>query len=60
LGCLFLLIGLVDFLIGVIILKVVDIELAESSIGLKTIRAAAMGSAGILIGVIIIKVIVID
>jgi len=41
-------------------LRVVGVELAESSIGLKTIRAAAIGSAGILIKVIAIKVIVID
>jgi len=41
-------------------LKIVSIELAESSIGLKIIRAAAIGLAGILIGVIVIKVIVID
>jgi len=38
----------------------VGVESAESSIGLKTIGAAAMGSAGILIGVMAIKVIVID
>jgi len=41
-------------------LRVVDIESVESSIGLKIIRAAAIGLAGILIGVIVIKVIVID
>jgi len=49
-----------DFLVEVVILRVVGIKLAESSIGLKMIRAAAMGSAGILIEVIAIKVIVID
>jgi len=40
--------------------RAIDIELVESSIGLKTIGATAMGLAGILIGVIAIKVIVID
>jgi len=50
----------VDFLVGVIILRVVGIELAENSIGLKMIGAAVIGLAGILIGVIAIKVIVID
>jgi len=60
LGCLFLLIGSVDFLVKVIMLRAVDIKLAESSIGLKTIKAAAIGSAGILIEVIAIEVIVID
>jgi len=60
LGYLFLLIGLVDFLVGVVMLRAVDIELAESSIGLKMIGAAAIGSAGILIGVMAIKIIVID
>ena len=59
-GCLFLLIGLVDFLIRVIIFRVVGVELAESSIRLKTIRATAIGLVGILIKVIVIKVIVID
>ena len=60
LGCLSLIIGLVDFLIGVVMLGVVDIELTEILIGLKTIGAAIISLVGILIEVMAIKVIVID
>ena len=42
------------------ILRAVNIELVESSIGLKTIGAVVISSAGILIEVMAIKVIVID
>ena len=60
LGCLSLMIGSVDFLVGVVMLGVVDIESVEILIGLETIGAAAMSSVGISIGVIAIEVIVID
>ena len=49
-----------DFLVEVIILKVIGVESAESLIELKMIRAEAIGLVGILIKVIIVKVIVID
>jgi len=54
-----LIIGLVDFSIEIMILRVVSIELAKISIGLKTIRVVA-SSAGILIKVIAIKSVVVD
>jgi hypothetical protein len=60
LGCISLIIGSVDFLIGVVMLRVVDVESVEILIGLETIRATAISSVGILIGVIAIEVIVID
>ena len=60
LGCMSLIISSVDFSVGVIMLRVVDIESAEISIGLKTIGATAIGLVGISIKVIAIGVIVID
>ena len=60
LGYLSLIIGSVDYLVGVIMLRVVDIELAEILIGLKTIKTTAIGLVGILIGVIVIEGVVMD
>ena len=60
LECISLIIGSVDFLVGVIMLRVVNVKSVEISIGLKTIGAAAISSVKILMGVIVIKVIVID
>jgi len=57
--CLSLIIGLVDFSVEIVMLRVISIELVEISIGLKTIRVIA-SSAGILIEVIAIKSIVVD
>jgi len=54
-----LIIGLVDFLIEIVILRAVSIELAEILIGLKTIKVTA-SLAGILIRVIVIKSVVVD
>ena len=57
--CLSLIIGLVDFSVEIVMLRVVSIESAEISIGLKTIGVAA-SLVGILIGVIVIKSVVVD
>jgi len=54
-----LIIGLVDFLVEIVILRAISIELVEILIGLKIIRVAA-SLAGILIGVIVIKSVVVD
>ena len=60
LGCMSLIISSVDFLVGVVMLGVVDIESVEILIGLKMIGATVMGLVGILIEVMTIRVIVID
>jgi len=57
--CLSLIIGSVDFLVEIVIFRVVSIELAEILIGLKTIRVVA-SLAGILIKVMAIESVVVD
>jgi hypothetical protein len=59
LGCLSLIIGLVGFLVEIVMLGTVGIELAEISIGLKTIGVTA-SSAEISTGVMAIEGVVID